>query len=320
MSVKAKQLRFYDFGGPEMLRLETIELPEPGAGEALIRVEAAGVNYSDILRRKNQFFLPTPLPHAPGTEAVGVIVKSGDDRPGFRAGDRVLAILPTGGGCADFALAPTQYCVPLPPGIDSKTATAIFVQGSTAHLIVHEVLPADISGKSVLVHAAAGGVGSLLLQLARMKGAYVIAAASAPAKLQVARELGADVCIDCSKADWTKAALAANHDRKVDFVLEASGGQMCLLSFEVLEDGGTLVVYGSTSRQNAMLPSESFVDHNHNLLHLHRPQPARRESDRFDPQRRLRLHRGRGRRDPEQVGGNRQVSVTSRARHNDGHL
>lgn len=195
-----------------------------------------------------------------------MIVKSGDDRPGFRVGDRVLAILPTGGGCADFALAPTQYCVPLPPGIDSKTATAIFVQGSTAHLIVHEVLPADISGKSVLVHAAAGAVGSLLLQLARMKGAYVIAAASAPAKLQVARELGADVCIDCSKADWTKAVLAANHHRKVDFVLEASGGQMCLLSFEVLEDGGTMVVYGSTSRQNAMLPSESFVDHNHNLL------------------------------------------------------
>jgi NADPH2:quinone reductase len=266
MNQTANQLRFHEFGGPEQLRLDAVDLPAPAAGEVLVRVEAAGLNYADILRRKNEFFLPTPLPHAVGTEAVGVITASGEDRAGLRVGDRVLAILPGGGACADYALAPAQYCVPLPPHIDSRAATAIFVQGSTAHLIVHEVLPPDLAGKSILVHAAAGGVGSLLVQLARLKGAYVIAAASTPEKLKAAADLGADGGVCYADSNWPRLALAANQGRKFDYILEASGGEICARSFGILEDGGSLVVYGASSRTPAQLLSEAFVDHNHNLL------------------------------------------------------
>ncbi len=175
-----KKMQLTQYGVPEVLQLTEAPIPQPKAGEVLFKIQAIGVNYSDILRRKNTYFQPTPLPYTLGHEAVGIIeaVGEGVNEP-FIAGARVLAILPGSGGYAEYAVAPTQYCVPLPPHIDVKEATAIFVQGSTAQLLV-SAIAGDIAGKTVMINAAGGGVGSLLVQLAKMAGATVIASQVIP--------------------------------------------------------------------------------------------------------------------------------------------
>ena len=132
-----KQVQLNQYGSPDVLKLVETNIPQPKTGEVVIKVEAIGVNYSDTLRRRNQYFQPTPLPYVLGSEAVGQIISIGEGvTEPFAIGATVLAMLPFGGGYAEYVLAIAQYCVPLPPNIDAKTATAIFVQGSTAQLMI----------------------------------------------------------------------------------------------------------------------------------------------------------------------------------------
>ena len=163
-----QQVQISSYGSADVLQLTTGDIPSLQNNEVLIKVQAIGVNYSDILRRRNTYFMPTPLPYILGVEAVGIIEELGEgvSANGLAAGQRVLAILPNGGAYAEYIAADSQYCIPLPPSIDSLAATALFVQGSTAHLLIHQIA-ADIKGKSILVHAGAGGVGSLLIQLGK---------------------------------------------------------------------------------------------------------------------------------------------------------
>ena len=260
------QIRFTDYGTAEVLQVAETKIPSPQAGELLIQVEVAGVNYSDVLRRRNTYFMPTPLPYVLGSEAVGEVVAVGEEiDSSYPIGSRVLAILPSGGGYSQHVIALAQYCVPLPPSIASKAAAAIFVQGTTAHLILHQVAQ-DIAGKMILIHAAAGGVGSLLVQLAKLAGARVIATGSSEQKLGIAQKLGADIVINYRDAGWPEELLRENGGEKVDYVLEMVGGEVYQRSFACLKAGGTMVVYGAASGEPGLVHSEHFVDESHNLL------------------------------------------------------
>lgn len=252
------------YGTPTVLTMIDTAVPKPQAGEILLKVEAVGVNYSDVLRRKNTYFMPTPLPYILGAEAVGEIVGLGEgvNAPPFQIGSRVLAILPNGGGYSEYIAAQAQFCVPLPPNIDAEAASAIFVQGSTAHLMLHHVAK-DVKGKSILIHAAAGGVGSLLVQLAKLAGAStIIATGSSDEKLNVALALGANAAVNYSEKNWTDRVLEANQGQKVDIIFEMVGGDIYSQSFECLAGGGTMIVYGAASGQKGIMHSEHFVDEN----------------------------------------------------------
>ena len=256
-----KQVVLNTYGASDVLEVADVEKPAPGPGEVLIEIEAAGINYSDILRRRNTYFMPTPLPYVLGVEAVGTIVELGatEGTSPVSKGDRVLAILPYGGGYAEYVCAHAEYCIPLPPPIDSTVATALFVQGSTAQLMIDQLMP-ELEGKTVLVHAAAGGVGSFLVQLIKNKGARVIATASSEEKLSYAQSIGADEGVNYSEEGWAEAVIKANGGEKVDVVFEMVGGDVFRESFNCIKPGGTVIVYGAASGQKGMIHSEHYVD------------------------------------------------------------
>ena len=255
-----KQVIFNAYGSANVLEVTTADKPVPGKGEVRIQVEAAGVNYSDILRRRNTYFMPTPLPYVLGAEVVGRVDAFGEfeNTPTLSIGDRVLAILPYGGGYAEYACANAQYCIPLPPSIDSPAATALFVQGSTAQLMINR-LP-SLEGKTVLVHAAAGGVGSLLVQLAQLKGATVIGTASSEKKRAYVQSLGAMQGVNYTEGGWPEAVVEANQGEGVDVIFEMVGGSVFADSFKCLKPGGTMMVYGAASGKKGMIHSEHYVD------------------------------------------------------------
>ncbi len=242
-----KKIEMAEYGAAHVMKEISAEIPVAGAGEILIKVSAIGVNYSDILRRQNKYFLPTPLPYVLGTEVVGTISQVGNDvsKNTFKIGDKVLAIL-FEGGYAEYLTANAQFCVPLPSEIDDKEATAIFVQGTTAHILIHQVTK-NITGKTILIHAASGGVGSLLVQLGKLAGAKVIAACSTNKKLQIAINNGADIAIDYTKHNWTDELLMQNEDQKVDVIFDGVGGNVFEESKQLLSPKGTLIVYGASS-------------------------------------------------------------------------
>lgn len=257
-----KQVQLNHYGSPDELKLVETTIPEAKAGEVVIKVEAIGVNYSDTLRRRNQYFQPTPLPYILGSEAVGPIVSVGEGvTEPYTIGVPFLAILPFGGGYSEYVAAIAQYCVPLPPNIDAKTATAIFVQGSTAQLMISQVAN-DLKDKTVLINASAGGVGSLLVQLAKMNGAKVIAASSSDNKLEVAKANGADATVNYSKANWSEKVKEANNGKGVDIAFEMVGGDVYNETVKSLAQGGHLIIYGCASGIQGQIHPEHFVDEN----------------------------------------------------------
>jgi NADPH:quinone reductase len=262
MAKTMKLVQLNQYGLPDELKLVETSIPQPKNGEVVIKVEAIGVNFSDTLRRRNQYFQPTPLPYVLGSEAVGHIIAVGEgvSEP-YEIGTRVLAILPFGGGYAEYVAAIAQYCVPLPPNIDAKTATAIFVQGSTAQLMISQVAK-ELTGKTVLINASAGGVGSLLVQLAKLNGAKVIAASSSDEKLNVAKANGADETVNYSKDNWSKKVKEANNGRGVDIAFEMVGGSIYNETLKSLAQGGHLIVYGCASGVQGSIHPEYFVDEN----------------------------------------------------------
>lgn len=262
MTDKIKQVVFHQFGTPEVLQLTEAARPKAKPGEVIVKITAIGVNYSDVLRRTNRYFMATPLPFVLGSEVVGIIEEMGDGVPPHLAiGSRVLAILPQGGGYATHVVAQAQYCIPLPPNVDDRAATGIFVQGTTAQLLVTQVA-GGITGKTILVHAAAGGVGSLLVQLAKLNGATVIGAASSPEKLTLVGQLGADAAIDYSKPGWSEVVRVANKGKGVDVIFEMVGGDVYNESLKCLAPGGHIVVFGCASGIQGQIHPEHFVDEN----------------------------------------------------------
>jgi NADPH:quinone reductase len=233
-----------EFGGPEVLELVDIPVPEPAEGQVLIEVSRAGINFADTHQREDGYVQKQHLPLIPGGEVAGVRTDTGE---------RVVAL--TGhGGYAQFAVAPADKTFSIPDGLDDGAALALLIQGLTAwHLYRTCARIAPGGDESVLVVSGAGGVGSLAVQLGQAMGAgRVIATASSEEKRELCIELGADVAIDGDDSDadaLRDRILGANHGREVDVVLEMAGGPLFDVALRAMADMGRMVVYGISSRE-----------------------------------------------------------------------
>ena len=239
------------FGGPEVFEIIDAPTPTPAAGEVLVRVGAAGINFAETLMRENRYALTPPLPSVLGSEVAGTIAGLGRGVSGPAVGTRVAApLFATGtffGGYADYVTIDARFVAPLPEALSFEDATALMVQGLTALHLTRQAPPA---GKTVLVNAAAGGVGSLLVQLAKRAGAgKVIAAASTSEKLELTRSLGADNGIDYTRGDWIETLRAVTEGAGPDVIYESVGGAVTTASLEALAPRGTLVIYGALNIQ-----------------------------------------------------------------------
>jgi NADPH2:quinone reductase len=246
-----RQVQFSRFGGPEVLEVVERPTPLPGRGQVLVRVRAAGINFSDTLMRQNRYAVTPELPAVPGTEVAGTIERLGEGVSGPTVGTRVaVPLFATGaavGGYVDHVVVDAGLVVPLPDALSFDTAIALMIQGLTALYLPRQISP---KGKVVLVNAAAGGVGSLLVQLAKRAGAKaVIAAASSASKLDLARALGADAGVDYTKPDWIDAVRAASGGAGPDIIYESVGGNITKDCLVALAPGGELVIYGALNIQ-----------------------------------------------------------------------
>jgi NADPH2:quinone reductase len=240
-----RAIQIEEFGGPEVLRLAEVPVPEPGDGQVLIKVSRVGVNFADTHARENSYLARYELPLVPGAEAAGTVERGGGD---LRRGQRVVALL-ANGGYAEYALASTATTFPIPDGVDDGAALALVLQGLTAwHL--YRTAAQLRAGESVVVHAAAGGVGTLAVQLGEPLGAgRVIATASSEEKRALALELGADAAVDVGEEDLAEALREANGGKRVDVVFEMAGGPVFDASLDALAPFGRLVTYGIASRE-----------------------------------------------------------------------
>jgi NADPH:quinone reductase len=234
-----RAIQIKEFGGPEVLQVADLPTPEAGPGQVLINVARAGMNYADTHQRTNDYLAKYELPLVPGGEVAGVREDTGE---------RVVAMCGLG-GYAEYAVAQEELTFPIPEGVDDETALALLIQGLTAwHL--YRTCGRVADGESVVVHAAAGGVGSLAVQLGKPMGAgRVIAAASTEEKRALALELGADVAIDADPEGMKERLEEANGGAKVDVVFEMAGGEVFEQSLAALAPFGRLVTYGIASRQ-----------------------------------------------------------------------
>jgi NADPH2:quinone reductase len=231
------------FGGPEVLRLAELPQPVPGEDEVLIRVTRAGINFADTHQRTNSYVQQAQLPLVPGAEVAGIREDTGE---------RVVALVGTG-GYAQYATAPRSRAFAVPDAVDDGTALALLIQGTTAwHM--YRTSARLRQGESVVVHSAAGGVGSLAVQLGRPLGAgRVIATASAPERRRLALELGADVAVDPDPDGLAERLLEANEGGQVDVVFDMAGGATFEASYRALAHFGRIVVCGiSTSEPNSV--------------------------------------------------------------------
>lgn len=233
-----RAIQITEFGGPEVLRLVEMPEPEPAPGQILIRVDRAGVNYADTHQAENSYLSEATLPLVPGGEVAGRTLD----------GRRVVALVGIG-GYAEAAVAPESLAFDIPDALGDTDALALLVQGTTAWHLLRTSSRME-PGESVVVHAAAGGVGTLAVQLAKRWGAgRVIATASSEEKRRLATELGAHAAIDASPDGLRDRIIEANGGRKVDIVLEMTGGGVFDASLAALAPFGRLVTYGMASRE-----------------------------------------------------------------------
>jgi NADPH:quinone reductase len=261
-----KIVRFHTKGAPEVLAVEDCAQPIPGDAEVLIRVEAAGVNYGDTLRRSGRHYpLPTPLPYAPGTQVIGEIEALGNGVDLALLGRRVFAAVPSG-GYADYAVGPAATCYDCPPTLAALEAIAIMDQGVTAALVL-KVAGRIQAGDTVLVPAAAGGVGSLAVQLAKIYGAsQVIGLASTVEKRILAQGCGADAVVDYTRDGWSEAVLEATCGKGVDLALEMTGGAVFHETLKAVKGQfGRVVIYGNASDQAVEFNPRALVGRNMSL-------------------------------------------------------
>ena len=249
-----KAIYITEFGGPEVMKYVDLPEPVPAGSQVLLDVSAIGINYADTHQTENSYLSTQKLPLIPGMEVVG---KMPD-------GSRVLALAATGGYCQKTLVNP-KTVIALPDKVSDGQALAMMVQGSTAHMILKKMGQIK-AGESVVIHAGAGGVGSVAIQLAKLWGAFVIAVTSSDEKKKLCLDLGADVVVDANEADLTAALIKANNGKGVDLILEMVGGSTLDQSLEALAAFGRLVVYGMASRKapkaihpGALMPKSQSV-------------------------------------------------------------
>jgi NADPH2:quinone reductase len=260
-----KAIRVHENGGPEALQLDEVPVPEPGAGEARIKVAAAGLNFIDVYQRMGIYSLKVPF--IPGGEAAGVVEAVGPDVADMAPGDRVAYAMHTGSYC-DYAIIPTWKLVPVPDEIDLELAAAVLLQGLTAHYLVYstyELGPED----TTLIHAAAGGVGHLLVQIAKQQGARIIATVSNEEKAELARGDGADEIVLYTQTDFEAETKRLTDGRGVDVVYDSVGVDTFEKSLNCLRPRGYMVLYGASS--GPVPPMDPQVLNQKGSLYLTRP-------------------------------------------------
>jgi NADPH2:quinone reductase len=262
-----RAIRMHETGSPEVLQLDEVPAPVAVAGQAVIRVAVAGVNFTDVMARQGMYLRRDVAPQLPtvlGSEVAGVVTAVGAGVPDALVGRRVVAFVR--GGYAEQAVAPIGLVTALPDGIDLDSAVACLVQGVSAWQLLSDCGRLQ-PGESVLVHSAAGGVGTLALQLARALGAgTVVAAAGSAEKRRLASELGADVAVDYGADDWPEAVLEATDGRGADVILDAVGGDVGERSLGCLAGFGRLVVYGIASKRLASFAGSQLMHRNQSVI------------------------------------------------------
>jgi NADPH2:quinone reductase len=230
-------------GGPEQLRIIEMPKPEPGRDQALVKIAAAGVNFIDIYHRTGLYKVDPPI--TLGMEGAGVVEAVGEGVTEVAPGDRVAYAMARG-SYAEYAVVPAWMLVKLPPALDFQSAAAAMLQGMTAHYLTHSTFPLK-SGDACLIHAAAGGVGLLLVQMAKMRGARVFGTVSTPAKAELARQAGADVVILYTEQDFLEVVRRETNGRGVDVVYDSVGAATWDKSLDCLRPRGMMVSFGNAS-------------------------------------------------------------------------
>ena len=236
-------IRVYQTGGPEVLRYESVERPSPGPGQALVKLEAVGVNFIEVYQRTGLY--KVPLPFIPGSEASGTVVEVGPGVTAVRAGDRV-ASQNFAGSYAEISLAAAERLIKLPDGVSTRLGAAVMLQGMTAHYLACSTFPLG-PGHVCLVHAAAGGVGLLLCQIAHRRGARVIGTVSSEEKARLAREAGANEVILYTQQDFQVETMKLTGQGGVDVVYDSVGRTTFAKGLDCLAPRGMMVLYGQSS-------------------------------------------------------------------------
>ena len=239
-----KAVRIHATGGPEVLSVDEIPVPIPATGEALVRIQASGVNFIDIYHRTGLY--KVPLPYTLGTEAAGVVESVAADVTIVRPGDRVVYYVAAPGAYAEYAAVPAERLVRVPDGIEARVAAGVFLQGLTAHYLAFSTYPLR-PGDTCLVHAAAGGVGLLLCQVARRRGARVIGTVSTEAKAQLAREAGAHDVILYTERDFETETKRLTGGAGIQVVYDSVGKSTFDKGLNLLARRGMMVLYGQSS-------------------------------------------------------------------------
>jgi NADPH:quinone reductase len=238
-----KAIQISQTGGPEVLQLADLPVPQPKPNEAVVKIAASGVNFIDTYQREGRY--KVPLPFVPGQEAAGVVASVGPEVKSVKPGDRVAwtSIL---GSYAEYAAVPAERLVPVPAGVSDQQAAAVMLQGMTAHYLSHDSFPVK-RGQTALVHAAAGGVGLLLVQMAHDIGARVIATVSTEEKATLARQAGADELILYTQTDFEAETRRLTGGHGVDVVYDGVGKTTFEKGLNVLRPRGMMVLFGGSS-------------------------------------------------------------------------
>jgi NADPH2:quinone reductase len=238
-----KAIQVAQVGGPEVLTLVDVPVPEPKPNEALVQIKAAGVNFIDVYFREGRY--PAPLPFIDGQEAAGVVTAAGSEVTNVKPGDRV-AYTGSLGAYAEYAVVPADRLVHVPKELDFQHAAAAMLQGMTAHYLSHSTYPIK-RGETALIHAAAGGVGQLLVQIAKRLGALVIGTAGSEEKARLAREAGADEVIIYTQQDFESETRRLTDGKGVHVVYDGVGKTTFDKDLNVLRPRGYLVLFGGSS-------------------------------------------------------------------------
>lgn len=263
-----KAIRFHANGGPEVLNWEEVDDPQAGPGQVLIRLEAVGLNYIDTYHREGLY--PVGLPCIPGVEGAGEVIALGEGVSEVVVGDRVAYAGPMG-SYAQVAAVPAERVVPLPAGVSSEVGAAAMIQGITAHYLAHGSYPLKETD-TALIHAGAGGVGLLLIQMAKMCGARVLTTVSTADKEALARGAGADEVIRYTEVDFADEVLRLTEDKGVDVVYDSVGKTTFDRGLDVLRPLGYMVLFGQSS--GPVLPVDPGILNTKGSLFLTRPTSA----------------------------------------------
>ena len=239
-----KAIRVHECGGPAALRYDDVDVPQPQAGEVLVKVAAAGINFIDVQHREGRY-KPPSLPFTLGSEAAGTVTAVGPDVTEVAVGDRVAYAMVLG-AYAEYTVVPAKRLVKVPAAVDLQTAAAVMLQGLTAHYLTHSTYPLQ-AGDTALVHAAAGGVGQLIVQVARLCGATVYGTVGSAAKAEIARAAGVVAAIDYRTQDFAAEIKKLTNGRGVDVVYDSVGKDTFDKSLSSLRPRGLLALFGFSS-------------------------------------------------------------------------